>query len=125
LFGLKDDRKLFKGRAGLAALKKGTDDTAKLEDTMSDDGKTAPTYDDKYLYGNEDSTSQLEDLFGKAEGSVWAEQERKKRSQTSSSQNAVPEKIFREYTEKSRSKTTNQIFESEFLENPKIRALSG
>jgi hypothetical protein len=125
LFGLKDDRKLFKGRAGLAALKKGTDDTAKLEDTSSDDGKTAPTYDDKFLYGNEDSTSQLEDLFGKAEGSVWAEQERKKRSQTSSSKNAVPEKISREYTEKSRSKTTNQIFESEFLENPKIRALSG
>jgi hypothetical protein len=125
LFGLKDNRKLFKGRAGLAALKKGTDDTAKVEDTMSEDGKTAPTYDDKYLYGNDDSISQLEDLFGKTENSLWTEQELKKRSQTISSLNAIPRKISREYSEKSRSKTTNQIFKSEFLENPKLRILSG
>lgn len=80
MFGVKDNRKLLKGRAGLAALKKGTDDTAKVEDTMSDDGKTAPTYDDKYLYGNDDSTSQLEDLFGKTENFLWTEQEKRQRS---------------------------------------------
>jgi hypothetical protein len=125
LFGLKNDRKLFKGRAGLAALKKGTDDTAKVEDKMSDDGKTAPTYDDKYLYGNDDSISQLEDLFGKIENSEWAQQEKKMRSQTSNSLIAVPKKMSSGWSDKSRSKTTNQIFDSEFIQNPRVRVLSG
>jgi hypothetical protein len=92
---------------------------------MSDDGKTAPTYDDKYLYGNEDSTSQLEDLFGKNENSEWVQQEKKMRSQTSNSLNAVPKKTSSDWSDKSRSKTTNQIFKSEFIQNPKIRVLSG
>jgi len=62
------NRKEFRKKAALMALKKGIDQYAdKLEQDESLDGKTAPTYDDDYLYKDGDSLGEIEDVFGAEE----------------------------------------------------------